>query len=104
MTVLHETLIPVHTAIGIATTAILIRCSFRVAELSGGFQSRLANNEVYFMVLDGAMMIIAMSVLTAAHPGPVLGSVWNSEGFHLRTRNVAQQLLESSNPDDTSEK
>ena len=69
---------------GISTVAILIRCIFRVAELSGGFNSSLANNQVSFMVLDGAMMSILVIVLTAAHPGIALGSVWQAGGFRLR--------------------
>ncbi len=28
------------------------------------------------MVLDGAMMVIAVSCLTFAHPGPILGPIW----------------------------
>ncbi|KIX01232.1 uncharacterized protein Z518_08957 [Rhinocladiella mackenziei CBS 650.93] len=68
-------------AVGIATIAILIRCSFRVAELSEGFGSDLANNEVMFMVLDGAMMVIAVLVLTIGHPGPALGVAWKNGGF-----------------------
>lgn len=61
----------------IATIMILVRCSFRVAELQHGFGSSLANNQVAFMILDGAMMIIAASCLTFAHPGLLLGEVWN---------------------------
>lgn len=63
-------------AIAIATITILIRCCYRVAELEGGFQSSLANNQVAFMILDGAMMVIAVSCLTFAHAGPVLGPIW----------------------------
>ena len=66
----------VSSAIGIATITILIRCSFRVAELSDGFGGSLANNQVSFMILEGAMIIIASFFLTIAHPGPVLGMVW----------------------------
>ena len=36
-------------AIGVATVCILVRCCFRVAELEGGFDSAIANNEVEFM-------------------------------------------------------
>jgi RTA1 like protein len=71
-------------AIGIATIAILIRCAFRVAELSGGFNGDLANDQVSFMILEGAMIIIASFFLTAAHPGPVLGVMWKAGGFQLR--------------------
>ncbi|RMD39263.1 hypothetical protein DV735_g5866, partial [Chaetothyriales sp. CBS 134920] len=59
-------------AIGIATLAILIRCTFRVAELSEGFRGSVANDQPLFMVLDGAMMVICVVVLTLAHPGLML--------------------------------
>ncbi|KAI1622817.1 putative RTA1 domain protein [Exophiala viscosa] len=70
-------------ALAIATVAILVRCSFRVAELSKGFGSNIANNEVEFMVLDGAMMSIAVIVLTLGHPGPALGHMWQQGNFKL---------------------
>ena len=70
-------------ALAIATVAILIRCSFRVAELSKGFGSSIANNEVEFMVLDGAMMSIVVIVLTLGHPGPALGHMWRQGNFKL---------------------
>jgi hypothetical protein len=72
-----------YIAIAISTVAILIRCSFRVAELSGGFGGSLANNQISFMVLDGAMMATVIILLTAAHPGLILGSMWQDGGFRL---------------------
>lgn len=71
-------------ALAISTVAILIRCSFRVAELSGGFSGSLANNQVSFMILDGAMMATVIILLTAAHPGWVLGAMWQAGNFRLR--------------------
>lgn len=72
------------TAIGICTFAILIRCSYRVAELSKGFNGSIANNEVEFMILDGMLMSITIILLTVAHPGLILGPMWQAGGFHLR--------------------
>ncbi|OOO05032.1 RTA-like protein [Aspergillus oryzae] len=46
--------------LAIATLTIFIRSIFRVAELNGGFSSDLANDEVAFMILEGAMMVIAL--------------------------------------------
>jgi hypothetical protein len=60
----------------IASITIWIRCIFRVAELSNGFNSALANNEIAFMVLEGAMIIIACLCLTAFHPGLCLDIAW----------------------------
>ncbi|KAL9117753.1 MAG: hypothetical protein Q9187_005708 [Circinaria calcarea] len=56
--------------LGLATIFVLIRSSFRVAELSQGFDGELANNEVSFMILEGTMIILACTALTVFHPGP----------------------------------
>jgi hypothetical protein len=52
-----------------ATVAILIRCAFRVAELSGGFKGRIWVNEVDYMILEGGMVTFGVILLTVAHPG-----------------------------------
>jgi hypothetical protein len=55
---------------GLATVCIYIRSIFRVAELSGGFNGYLANNEIIFTVIEGAMIFIAAICLsTIGHPG-----------------------------------
>ena len=53
----------------LATLCILIRSRFRVAELSDGFGSKLANRRVTYMILEGAMILIASVTLTSLHPG-----------------------------------
>lgn len=58
-------------ALLIATIAILIRSSFRIAELTGGFHGKLWNNEVAFMCLDGSMVTIATILLTVFNYGMV---------------------------------
>lgn len=82
-------------AIGICTIAILIRCSFRVAELSRGFGGSIANNEVLFMVLDGMMMAIVIILLTVAHPGIILGPMWKAGGFRLRKSRAGKNREET---------
>lgn len=71
-------------ALLVSTIAILIRSSFRVAELSGGFHGALANNETTFMVLDGVMIIAAIAVLTVLHPGVSFQGAWSAANFTLR--------------------
>ncbi|KAI9678275.1 MAG: hypothetical protein M1817_006220 [Caeruleum heppii] len=73
-------------ALGTATVAILIRSVFRVAELSQGFEGSLANDQSTFMVLDGAMIIVACTELTALHPGFAFQGNWGTANFRLRTR------------------
>ncbi|KAI4177292.1 MAG: hypothetical protein LQ348_005848 [Seirophora lacunosa] len=64
-------------AIALATLTIYIRSCFRVAELQEGFNGRLANDQVTFMVLEGAMVATASIALTALHPGFVFGRNWS---------------------------
>ena len=61
-------------AIFLAGTFIFVRSVFRCAELSGGFNGPLANEEVTFMVLEGTMIAIACILLTVFHPGLVVGA------------------------------
>ena len=60
-------------ALVVATLCIFIRSCFRVAELQGGFDSALANQQITYMILEGAMIIIATTALTVGHPGLVFG-------------------------------
>ncbi|BCS01482.1 RTA1 domain-containing protein [Aspergillus luchuensis] len=62
--------------LSLATITIFIRSVFRVAELKGGFHSKLANDEVEFMVLEGAMIVLATSAMTVMHPGFCFGGLW----------------------------
>ncbi|KAI9819296.1 MAG: hypothetical protein M1827_007453 [Pycnora praestabilis] len=73
-------------SLGIATLTIFIRSSFRVAELSGGFHGALANQQVTFMILEGAMIVIATTSLTIFHPGFAFQGHWDSVNFSLRGR------------------
>ena len=56
-----------------ATLFIFIRSCFRVAELCQGFDSSLANSQITFMILEGAMIVLATSLLTGLHPGVAVG-------------------------------
>ncbi|MCJ1400629.1 hypothetical protein MMC11_003837 [Xylographa trunciseda] len=69
-----------------ATLAILIRSTFRVAELSQGFHGVLANQEITYMILEGAMVVIATTLLTVFHPGISFVGHWAAANFALRGR------------------
>ncbi len=73
-------------ALCLSTLTIFIRSCFRVAELSGGFRGPLANNETSFMILEGAMIIIATSCLTFLHPGISFQGAWTAANFTFRRR------------------
>ncbi|KAK5114903.1 hypothetical protein LTR62_002062 [Meristemomyces frigidus] len=74
----------------LATVAVLIRSIFRVAELWGGFNGTLWNNETDFLVLDGGMLAIATICLTAFHPGFAFGGQWSTANWSFKhKKNVA---------------
>jgi hypothetical protein len=64
------------SGIGIATSLIFIRSIFRTAELNGGFSSDLANDEVAFMILEGASMVVACGSMSIFPPGLILKGHW----------------------------
>lgn len=71
-------------SLGVATLTIFIRSVFRCAELSGGFNGSLANNEVTFMVLEGAMISVAVLALTISHPGLVWQGEWRQLSKNMK--------------------
>ncbi|KAJ5619675.1 Efflux pump himE [Penicillium lagena] len=73
-------------ALAVATVFLFIRAVFRVAELSGGFRGKLAQKQVLFMVLDGAMVLLACIILMVFHPGPAFSGVWERASFHWGSR------------------
>ncbi|KAJ7122212.1 RTA1 like protein-domain-containing protein [Mycena epipterygia] len=54
------------------TTCLFIRAVYRVIELSDGWTGRIIHTQVYFNVLDGAMITLAMFTLNFVHPGAML--------------------------------
>jgi hypothetical protein len=55
-----------------------------VAELSDGFGGKLANQEVTFMILEGVMIIIAVTAVTITHPYFSFGGAWGEAAWSLR--------------------
>ncbi|TFY71788.1 hypothetical protein EVG20_g1216 [Dentipellis fragilis] len=54
------------------TVLIFIRSVYRTIELSNGWSGRIIETQVYFNVLDGAAICLAMFFLNAFHPGFLL--------------------------------
>ncbi|KAJ7732438.1 RTA1 like protein [Mycena metata] len=55
--------------VAFSTTTLFIRSVYRTIELSGGWNGRIIETEVYFNVLDGGMVVLAIFTLNFAHPG-----------------------------------
>jgi len=88
--------------LAVATLTIFTRSTFRVAELSGGFHGSLANNQVSFMILEGAMVTIACSCLTLLHPGISFQGHWSDVNFRFRV-GKAQRDMEKMTPGESDE-
>ena len=61
------------TFLSAATLLILVRCCYRVYELSEGYSrnSQALRDQPLFIALEGVMVIAAACCLVVAHPGPV---------------------------------
>ncbi|KAF8919304.1 RTA1 like protein-domain-containing protein [Mucidula mucida] len=59
--------------LGFNILCLFIRAVYRTIELSDGWNGRVINTEVYFNVLDGAMVVLAMYTFNFAHPGHLIG-------------------------------
>ena len=76
----------------LATVAVLVRSIFRVAELWEGFAGSLWNNETDFLVLDGAMIALAVLCLTLFHPGMAFGGQWQAANWTFRSGKADSQI------------
>lgn len=74
------------TALAIAVLTIFVRSCFRVAELQTGFNGKLANEEIPFMILEGGMITIASIALTIWHPGLVFRAFWSLDKARVEMR------------------
>lgn len=81
-------------AIVVAYLGILIRCAYRIPELTGGWRSELMRNETDFIVLEGVMIVISVAALTIFHPGFCFPALGNTIGKKRRG--------EKGTPNDTS--
>ncbi|KAJ7503824.1 RTA1 like protein-domain-containing protein [Mycena galericulata] len=61
-------------ALAFSTLVLSIRAIYRIVELAGGWHGRIIHTEVYFNVLDGGMVVLAIFTINFAHPGRLLGS------------------------------
>ncbi|KAJ9604738.1 hypothetical protein H2200_010852 [Cladophialophora chaetospira] len=68
---------------------ILIRCIYRIPEMGGGWGNSMMQNEVEFMVLEGAMVASGAILLCAGHPGLYAAAFTEdkaSTGFEMSQR------------------
>ncbi|KAF2713499.1 RTA1-domain-containing protein [Pleomassaria siparia CBS 279.74] len=75
-------------AILLAYTCILIRCAYRIPELTGGWGSDLMRNQAEFIGLEGVMIVLAVLGLTVCHPGYCFPAMSNTIGSSSRREKV----------------
>ncbi|PPQ84907.1 hypothetical protein CVT25_004575 [Psilocybe cyanescens] len=88
----HGTLTPniqiLSYALVFSTLVFFIRSIYRIIELSDGWNGRIIQTEVYFNVLDGAMITLAIYTLNIFHPGRLLHTDEENKEAKLDTLNV----------------
>jgi hypothetical protein len=57
-----------------------------VAELSQGFDSKIAKSETAFLILEGTMILVACLCLTIYHPGIAFQGRWADADFSMKRR------------------
>ncbi|KAF9045120.1 RTA1 like protein-domain-containing protein [Panaeolus papilionaceus] len=70
------------------TTALFIRAIYRTIELVDGWNGPIITNELFFNVLDGAMIILAIYTLNFIHPGRFLEKVPEVNDKEMRLNQV----------------
>ncbi|PWY92472.1 RTA1-domain-containing protein [Aspergillus heteromorphus CBS 117.55] len=66
------TVVPLLCAMIFSILCIYVRSIYRTIELSQGWSGYLITHQVYFIVLDGAMMVLAVGIFNVFHPGWLL--------------------------------
>ncbi|KAF7378343.1 RTA1-domain-containing protein [Mycena sanguinolenta] len=56
-----------------STLVLFIRSIYRIIELASGWKSSFMLNELYFDVLDGGMVALAIISMNLGHPGRLMG-------------------------------
>ncbi|KAI0194470.1 RTA1 like protein [Xylaria flabelliformis] len=56
-------------SLSVAILLILVRCAYRVAELSEGYRGTLFHDQGLFIGLEGVLIVLAVVALITGHPG-----------------------------------
>jgi hypothetical protein len=59
-----------------ASLLLIVYSVYRTLEFATGLSGTLYQSEPAFMVLNGAVPLMAAILLTAFHPGPIFGDAW----------------------------
>ncbi|KAI4199749.1 MAG: hypothetical protein LQ350_004376 [Teloschistes chrysophthalmus] len=65
---------------------ILIRCCYRIDELSDGYNGPLIHDEGLFIGLEGVLILVSTYTLMIAHPGPAFQDLDEEEALQQANR------------------
>ncbi|KAJ0306816.1 uncharacterized protein N0V96_007444 [Colletotrichum fioriniae] len=85
-------------AVTVAYACVMIRCIYRVAEMAGGWGNHIMQDEVSFMILDGGLVLICVTMLTAFHPGLFFPQMANARKASIGEKSEATT---TSSPENT---
>ncbi|TID14833.1 hypothetical protein CANINC_004504 [Pichia inconspicua] len=69
----RKLLIPMICGVSICCVLIFVRCIYRLIELREGFESKLAYDEIYFMIFEGLLITLSSTIICILSPGLVYG-------------------------------
>ncbi|KAF1953069.1 RTA1-domain-containing protein [Byssothecium circinans] len=72
---------------------ILTRCIYRIPELAGGVGGPMMRKEAEFMIFDGIMILFAVIIQTAVHPG-IFASATQQSATHVYESKAQASSLE----------
>lgn len=70
----------------IAAAFIFIRTICRLVQFTSGLDSAISQSETFTLVLDGALVLFAVIVLTITPPGAAFASAWSGTSPHASKR------------------
>ena len=73
------------------------RSVYRTIELADGWNGRIIQTELYFNVMDGAMIVASMFCLNIFHPGPLLGPTSSAPTAKVVDLGSSAGLVEKAN-------
>ncbi|KAF8314073.1 RTA1-domain-containing protein [Clavulina sp. PMI_390] len=88
-------------ALAFSSLVLFIRAVYRTAELAVGWNGYIIETQVYFNVLDGAMVVLSLYTINFFHPGWLLQyrnrEVWDGiEGLSPTSKTKESSLSESA--------
>ncbi|KAJ4983003.1 RTA1 like protein [Stagonosporopsis vannaccii] len=84
----------------VAYVLIIVRCIYRIPEMAGGWGGDLMRDETTFLILDGAMIAVAVLTQTIIHPSIYFPAMKNGKAAAKLEKKAARKTRnEESDPE-----